>query len=252
MGPVEHQGVLPPPLERTKEQLAGAGASWTRRRPPGQRSRPPDRRRSESRAPSASSSGREVSPCYWTQLHDLTAAAGGHRPRSGCLGAASPLRQRDSLTTSRHGLCAVGAWLRPLPRSPTWPCPWFVRSAVHRIEPSRGPKDAALPIRSHAIVRPPAAVTLTAENGSTVLASMKAGVEIEVTAWRPRRSGPALYRVRARNGGEKGWTTSASLERLPPPPPPSPPRNASPVAGPPAKRVAAKSTTRTRRGARAR
>ena len=123
-----------------------------------------------------------------------------------------------------------------------------------RIEPSRGPKEAVLPVGSHAIVRPSGAgaVTLTAENGSTVLASMKAGVEVEITAWRPRRSGPALYRVRARNGGEEGWTTSASLERLPPPPPSSPSRNASPVASPPAGRAAAKSAKRTRSGARVR
>jgi hypothetical protein len=121
-----------------------------------------------------------------------------------------------------------------------------------RLESSRGPKEAVLAIGSHAIVRPPGAVTLTAENGSTVLASMKAGVEVEVTAWRPRRSGPALYRVRARNGGEEGWTTSASLERLPPPPSPSPPRKASPVASSLGERAAAKSANRTRSGARVR
>jgi hypothetical protein len=121
-----------------------------------------------------------------------------------------------------------------------------------RIESSRGAKEAVLPIGSQAIVRPPGAVTLSAENGSTVLASMKAGVEVEITAWRPRRSGPALYRVRARTGGEEGWTTLASLERLAPPPSPSLPRNASPIASPPAERAAAKSTKRTRSGARGR
>jgi hypothetical protein len=125
-----------------------------------------------------------------------------------------------------------------------------------RIEPSRGPKEAVLPVGSHVIARPSGVgadrVTLTAEDGSTVLATVKAGVEVEITAWRPRRSGPALYRVRARNGGKEGWTTSASLERLPPPPPPTPPRTASPVASPPAKRAAAKTTKRTRSGARVR
>ena len=123
-----------------------------------------------------------------------------------------------------------------------------------RIEPSRGPKEAVLPVGSHVIARPSGAgaVTLTAENGSTVLATVKAGVEFEITAWRPRRSGPALYRVRVRNGGKEGWTTAASLERLPPSPPPSPPRNASPVASPPAKRAAAKATKRAPSGARVR
>ena len=102
-----------------------------------------------------------------------------------------------------------------------------------RIEPSRVPKEAVLPVGSHVIVRPPAAgggiaFTLTAEDGITVLAAVKPGAEVEIAAWRPRRSGPALYRVRTRTGGKEGWTTAWSLERLPPPP--SPARPAAPAA----------------------
>ena len=123
-----------------------------------------------------------------------------------------------------------------------------------RIEPSRVPKEAVLPVGSHVIVRPPAAggdsITLTAEDGITVLAAVKPGAEVEITAWRPRRSGPALYRVRTRTGGKEGWTTASSLERLPPPP--SPARPAAPAPSPAGKRPAAKTTKRTRTGARAR
>jgi hypothetical protein len=98
-----------------------------------------------------------------------------------------------------------------------------------RIEPSRNPKEAVLAVGSHVIVRTPAAgadrITLTAEDG-TALAAVKAGAEVEITAWRPRRSGPALYHVRTRMGGKEGWTTAPSLERLPPTP--SPARPAAP------------------------
>jgi hypothetical protein len=79
---------------------------------------------------------------------------------------------------------------------------------------------------------------------------VKPGAEVEITAWRPRRSGPALYRVRTRTGGKEGWTTASSLERLPPPPTPA--RPAAPAPSPAGKRPAAKTTKRTRTGARAR
>src|SRR5262245_20187541 len=101
-----------------------------------------------------------------------------------------------------------------------------------RIEPSRGTKEAVLPVGWHAVLRPPAAgvdrVTLTAEDGTTALATVKAGVEVEITAWRPRRAGPALYRVRTRTGGKEGWAVASSLERLPPSPS-SPARTLAPV-----------------------
>jgi hypothetical protein len=124
-----------------------------------------------------------------------------------------------------------------------------------RIEPSRVPKEAVLPIGSHVILRPPTGgadrVTLTAEDGTTALGAVKVGAEVEITAWRPRRSGPALYRVRARIGGKEGWTAASSLERLPPAP--SPTRTtAVPASSPAAKRPVAKTAKRTRSGARVR
>jgi hypothetical protein len=96
-----------------------------------------------------------------------------------------------------------------------------------RVEPSRGPKEAVLAIGSQATLRAPAAggdrITLTADDGTTALATVKAGAAVEITAWRPRRSGPALYRVRTRSGGKEGWTTASSLERAPLPPSPKTP-----------------------------
>ena len=96
-----------------------------------------------------------------------------------------------------------------------------------RVEPSRGPREVVLAIGSQAILRPPAArgdrITLTADDGTTALATVKAGAAVEITAWRPRRSGPALYRVRTRSSGKEGWTTASSLERVPLPPSPKTP-----------------------------
>jgi hypothetical protein len=95
------------------------------------------------------------------------------------------------------------------------------------VEPSRGPREGVLAIGSQAILRPPAAggerITLTADDGTTALATVKAGAAVEITAWRPRRSGPALYRVRTRSGGKEGWTTASNLERVPPPSSPKTP-----------------------------
>jgi len=107
-----------------------------------------------------------------------------------------------------------------VPRSPY--SPQFMRA-----EASRGPKEAVLAIGSQAVLRAPAAggdrVTLTTDDGTTALATVKAGAAVEITAWRPRRSGPALYRVRTRSSGKEGWTTASSLERGPVPPSPKTP-----------------------------
>jgi hypothetical protein len=126
-------------------------------------------------------------------------------------------------------------------------------SPFTRIEPSREPKAAVLPVGWHAVLRAPAGgtnrVTLTAEDGTTALITVNAGVEVEITAWRPRRSGPALYRVRTKTGGKEGWAAGPSLERLPPSPS-SPARNPAPVVGPAVKRAATKAPKRRRQSAR--
>jgi hypothetical protein len=130
----------------------------------------------------------------------------------------------------------------------------FVLSLLHAIEPSREPRAAAvLPVRWHAVLRAPAGganrVTLTAEDGTTALTTVTAGVEVEITAWRSRRSGPALYRVRTKTGGKEGGAAGPSLERLPPSPS-SPARNPEPVARPAVKRAATKAPKRPRQSPR--
>jgi hypothetical protein len=55
-------------------------------------------------------------------------------------------------------------------------------------------------------------VTLTTEDGRTALGTVQVGAEVEITAWRPRRSAPALYRALNRSEDKEGWTIAARLE----------------------------------------
>src|SRR5262249_43765306 len=117
-------------------------------------------------------------------------------------------------------------------------------------------KEAVFPVGSRVIVRPHGEgadrLTLTAEDGHTAIATVKAGAEVEITAWRPRRSGPALYRVRGRSGGRGGWTPAPSPERLPQSAPPPPSRRAPPAGSTGGKGAPVKTAKRPRAGARTR
>ena len=182
----------------------------------------------------------------------LTAAAGERTFVSGDLGSddtVAALEQPHHLTV---GLCAVGATQAPTEEFDMAAPRGSFSPLFTRIEPSREPKAAVLPVGCHAILRAPAGganrVTLTTEDGTTALTTVTAGVEVEITAWRPRRSGPALYRVRTKTGGKEGWAAGPSLERLPPSPS-SPPRNPA-VAGPVVKRAATKAPKRPRQSVR--
>src|SRR5207249_1525252 len=55
-------------------------------------------------------------------------------------------------------------------------------------------------------------VTLTDENGTSALATVADGVEVEILAWRPRRGGDTRYRVVSTSGGIEGWLGAASLK----------------------------------------
>jgi hypothetical protein len=69
----------------------------------------------------------------------------------------------------------------------------------------------------------PRHVTLTHEDGTTVLTTLAPGVEVEILAWRPARSGGTRYRVVPTQGGVEGWLGAANLRpHLIPPPPPKP------------------------------
>jgi hypothetical protein len=60
-------------------------------------------------------------------------------------------------------------------------------------------------------------VSLTDEDGTAGLGALADGVEVEVTAWRPRRGMGALYRVRPSRGGTEGWVSASNLEAVPRP-----------------------------------
>ncbi len=60
-------------------------------------------------------------------------------------------------------------------------------------------------------------VTLTDDSGTSALATVAEGVEVEILAWRPRRGTDTRYRVVATNGGVEGWLGAKSLQRRLPP-----------------------------------
>jgi len=100
-------------------------------------------------------------------------------------------------------------------------------------------------------------VTLTDDSGTSMLATVASGVEVEIVAWRPRRGGDRRYRVVTTSDRIEGWLGAASLQpRQLPPAPKSvaaavPPRLVAPTR--PAARPSAAmpaSAKRTRKGAR--
>ena len=91
---------------------------------------------------------------------------------------------------------------------------------------------------------------LTAEDGRTALGTVQAGAEVEITAWRPRGSVPALYRVLIRSEGKERWTSAANVTS-PPPMLPQPTTAVLPSSAA-AKRPAPKTSRARHKGARAR
>lgn len=101
-------------------------------------------------------------------------------------------------------------------------------------------------------------VTLTDDSGTSMLATVAHGVEVEILAWRPRRGGDTRYRVVTTGDRVEGWLGAASLQarQLPPAPKPAPaavpaaivsPRRAPAQASSPTAPAAAK---RVRKGTR--
>ncbi len=109
-------------------------------------------------------------------------------------------------------------------------------------EPTRTSKEPVLSVGGRAIARASAEgggkITLTDEDGNNALFTVSDRSEVEITAWRPRRASPALYRVRTVKSGKEGWVSATNLERIAPPPPPKRPVAAAPPAAPVAKRAA--------------
>jgi len=83
--------------------------------------------------------------------------------------------------------------------------------------------------------------TLTDAKGTTPLATLPHGAEVEILGWQPRGAGGTRYSIRASESGVEGWVLGESL-RAPAPPPPSettglveasrPPKASSPAAAP--------------------
>jgi hypothetical protein len=64
-------------------------------------------------------------------------------------------------------------------------------------------------------------VTLTDDNGTSAVATVADGVEVEILAWRPRRGGETRYRVVSTSGGVEGWLGATSLRPRQPAPSPT-------------------------------
>ena len=134
-----------------------------------------------------------------------------------------------------------------LSRGPNSPPPFA------RIQPPPRPKEGpVLAVGGRALVTAQGSssdrVTLTDDGGTSALATIPDGVEVEIVAWRPRR-GATRYRVVSPDGRFDGWVGAANLKACPAPPPPAPKVVATPE--PPSRpalpiRAARATTARTR------
>jgi len=62
--------------------------------------------------------------------------------------------------------------------------------------------------------------TLTDAKGTTPLATLPHGTEVEILGWQPRGANGTRYSIRSSESGVEGWVGGESL-RAPAPPPPS-------------------------------
>lgn len=70
-------------------------------------------------------------------------------------------------------------------------------------------------------------VALMDSEGTTTVTTLPHGAEVEILAWRPRRSGATMYRVQPTSGGKEGWVSGASLKARPAPAPRPAPKPAA-------------------------
>ena len=99
--------------------------------------------------------------------------------------------------------------------------------------------------------------TLTDAKGTTPLATLPHGAEVEILGWQPRGAGGTRYSIRSSESGVEGWVGGESLRAPVPPPPPAtatlaeasrPAKATSPAAAPrrSGERAAAKPPRRSR------
>src|SRR5262249_35765564 len=122
-----------------------------------------------------------------------------------------------------------------------------------RVQPPPSPKEGPiLAVGRRALVTCNGAsdrdrVTLTDEEGTSAIATLDDGIEVEILAWRPRRGGRTRYRVIATKGGIEGWLGAANLRAIPIPVLPKP---VAPTAAAPRPSAPAGRPGRDARGAR--
>src|SRR5437763_16778499 len=98
---------------------------------------------------------------------------------------------------------------------------------------------------------------LTDAKGTTPLATLPHGAEVEILGWQPRGAGGTRYSIRSNESGVEGWVGGESLRAPAPPAPPvtaglaeasRPPKVSSPAAAPrrSGERAPAKASRRSR------
>jgi hypothetical protein len=99
----------------------------------------------------------------------------------------------------------------------------FSRPFLHTPPPRDHGDGNILAVGWRVLVASPAGkghrVPLTDSEGNTTVTTLPHGAEVEILAWRPRRSGATMYRVQPTSGGKEGWVSGASLKARPAPAP---------------------------------
>src|SRR5262245_46969785 len=107
----------------------------------------------------------------------------------------------------------------PVPRGPRFPTYTDVRPPSSKDRPVLGVGSRVTVISGNGRSD---RVTLTDDSGTSMLATVAHGVEVEIVAWRPRRGGDTRYRVVTTGDRVEGWLGAASLQPRQRPPEPKP------------------------------
>ena len=96
--------------------------------------------------------------------------------------------------------------------------PFFPQS--HGVQPPRPRSSSPVLAVGHRVLVTCAGhgargVTLTDSDGTTPLATLAEGAEVEIVAWQPRGAGGTRYRIKATSGDLQGWLAAANLRPRP-------------------------------------
>src|SRR5262245_49376845 len=143
----------------------------------------------------------------------------------------------------------------PVPRGPRFPTYTDVRPPSPKDRPVLGVGSRVTVISGNGRSD---RVTLTDDSGTSMLATVAHGVEVEIVAWRPGRGGDTRYRVCTTGDRVEGWLAAGSLQprRLAPAPKPAPAAVPAAVVSPrrapvrPSSSAAPAAASRARKGTR--